>query len=313
LPGSVAFVQAGIRVIELQQADSAGSTPADVQHLLYYQSHKAQVRAVLGKKRTQSSMAQALPLLRVAGNSVAVYREVLLSDPTAVAVGVRSSGTRIANGSGSGGGAGGAGTAGTEPQQQQLVVPDGVWVQIGVEASAGLGVPAAATGEISAAPAAPPETSAAGVWTFEESGVAEEAGSTALELLPCNAPAGLCQIPIVATSNQQHLPPPAAAAAATPLASQAHLVEVEDIPGYGPVGKVQQLLPVIEAQLQQVAHVPTLMGIKQLLQCEGVVFMLFPGLHLQAEALSDGVSMKKFRGLAKVRSTLQDGFDAACL
>jgi hypothetical protein len=98
-----------------------------------------------------------------------------------------------------------------------------------------------------------------------------------------------------------------------PIATQPHLVEKQIIPGYGPVWKYKQLLPVIEAQLQQVAHVPSVQDITQLLQCEGVMFMLFPGLHLQAEALSDGVSMKKFRGLAKVRSTLQDGLVAAWL
>jgi hypothetical protein len=125
-------------------------------------------------------------------------------------------------------------------------------------------------------------------------------------------PSELLQIPIVATSNQQHLtPPPAAAAAATPNATQPYLVEKLNIPAYGPVCKYEQLLPVIEAQLQQVAHVPTLMGITQLLQCEGVVFMLFPGLHLKAEALGDGVSMKKFRGLGKVRSTLHGGVEPA--
>jgi hypothetical protein len=63
------------------------------------------------------------------------------------------------------------------------------------------------------------------------------------------------------------------------------------------------------------------MGITQLLQCEGVVFMLFPGLHLWPAGLIDGATKKirgsgssgKFRGLAQVRSTVRDEVDAAWL
>jgi hypothetical protein len=148
-----------VKVIQLQHANRSGSSvPADTQHLLYCHSQLPRLNALFGQNCSHRKMIQALPLLRVTRNSVALFRVIPLSDTTAVTSAVGSMSNCFPTGSGSGGGARGSGAVGTEPQQQQLVVPDGVWVRIGVQTPA---LPAAAPVYTNIQQYGAPETSAA--------------------------------------------------------------------------------------------------------------------------------------------------------